>query len=108
MKRRKRPASTARDPQYRHLWAARAVLRGFARGISQGASMFFDPYAMDVQHEAWKTGRRPDLVVTCEALQLLDAWSYDYPYNEHGTRCPISSRVPGKDTHAWVGPIDGA
>ena len=110
---RKRPASTRRDPQYRHLLAARAVLSGKARGISRGATRFFDPVAMEAMHrkyrrwvEGGKQGKRP-AVVSCDALTLLEAWSFDLGRGPSGNRCPPDRSKRGRHTLAWVGPIPG-
>jgi len=100
-----RPASTARDPKWTHLWAARAVLSGAGRGIARGAVRFFDPEAMDVMHARWKAGRSK-IVTSCDALSLLEAWSFDRP--RRGARaCPFDPTKTGPRTQAWVGPIDG-
>jgi len=101
----RRPASTARDPKWRHLWAARAVLSGSARGISRGAVRFFDPEAMDTMHARWKSGRSK-IVVSCDALALLEAWSFDRP-RRGASACPFDPTKIGKQTQAWVGPIEG-
>lgn len=99
----KRPASTRLDPEYRHLWAARAVLSGFARGIARDAVAFFDPQAMDRLHASWKAGKG-SIVTSCDAMGLLEVWSFDRPRTGN-TRCPFDPSKVGKDTHAWVGPI---
>lgn len=101
----RRPASTARDPKWAHLWAARAVLSGEARGIARGAVRFFDPQALDVMHTRWKAGRSK-LVTTCDALSLLEAWSFDRPRRGR-VACPFDSNKTGTQTQAWVGAIDG-
>ena len=108
----KRPASTRLDPRMRHLLAARAVIRGKARGISRGATRFFDPEAMEVMHRryrrwvlAGRTGKKP-AVVSCDALSLLEAWSFDY--GKRGkSRCPPDRSRTGRHPLAWVGPIPG-
>lgn len=75
-----RAASTARDPDTRHLAAARAVLGGDARGITHGASHFFSPRAQDALHR-----RDPDRTPR-GALEQLEHWSADL---------------------AWIGPVAG-
>lgn len=99
----KRPASTRLDPEFRHLWAARAVLSGFARGIARDAVAFFDPQAMDSLHAAWKAGKG-SIPTSCDAMGLLEVWSFDRP-RLGNARCPYDPSKVGKDTHAWVGPI---
>lgn len=108
----KRRASTRQDPKLRHLWAARAVLSGKARGISQGAERFFDPKAMDAMHtkyKAWlesgRKGKQPP-AVSCDALTLLEAWSFDLG-RQGSSRCPPDRSKPGSHPQAWVGPIPG-
>ena len=110
---RKRPASTRRDPRYRHVLAARAVLTGKARGIARGATRFFDPVAMEAMHrkyrrwvEGGRQGKRPS-VVSCDALTLLEAWSFDLGRGSTGNRCPPDRSKHGRHTLAWVGPIPG-
>jgi hypothetical protein len=100
----KRPASTRLDPEFRHLWAARAVLVGMARGIARGAVAFFNPAAMDATHAAWKAGRG-SIPTSCDALGLLELWSFDRPrLGDAG--CPFDSTKTGTVTRAWVGPIE--
>lgn len=109
-----RPASTRRDPQMRHLLAARAVLSGKARGIARGATRFFDPVAMERMNQRYKQwvengrkGKQPP-IVSCDALGVLEAWSFDLAKNpETGNRCPPDREHKGKDTMAWVGEIKG-
>ena len=107
-----RPASTRRDPQIRHLLAARAVLSGRARGISLGSVRFFDPEAMQRMHakyRKWVNGGRQGekpAIVSCDALTLLEAWSFDYG-RQGANRCPPDRTKSGRDTLAWVGPIPG-
>lgn len=108
-----RPASTRRDPLYRHVLAARAVLSGKARGISRGATRFFDPVAMEAMHrkyrqwlEGGRQGKRPS-VVSCDALNLLEAWSFDLGRAPNGNRCPPDRSKRGRNPLAWVGPIPG-
>ena len=108
----KRPASTRRDPQMRHLLAARQVIRGPARGISCGAIRFFDPEAMERMHARYRqwlaggrTGKKP-AVVSCDALTLLEAWSFDYGKRGRN-RCPPDRNRPGRHPLAWVGRIPG-
>ena len=108
----KRPASTRLDPQMRHLLAARMVIRGEAAGISQGATRFFDPEAMEAMHASYRRwvdngrkGKKPP-VVSCDALTLLEAWSFDY--GKRGkSRCPPDRSRRGRHPLAWVGPIPG-
>jgi len=100
-----RPASTRLDPEYRHLWAARAVLVGMARGMARGAVAFFNPEAMDKTHAAWKAGRG-SIPTSCDAMALLELWSFDRP-RLGDSACPFDSSRVGIDTRAWVGPIVG-
>lgn len=100
----KRPASTRLDPEFRHLWAARAVLVGMARGIARGAVAFFNPAAMDATHAAWKAGRG-SIPTSCDALGLLELWSFDRP-RLGDAACPFDSTKVGPVTRAWVGPIE--
>lgn len=110
----KRPATTRLDPKMRHLLAARAVIRGTARGVSNGATRFYDPEAMEVLHRRYRNwvdsgrkGKRPS-VVSCDAITLLEAWSFDYAKKEKGgNRCPPDRTRSGRYTQAWVGPIPG-
>ena len=99
----KRPASTRLDPEFRHLWAARAVLLGLARGIARGAVAFFNPATMDATHAAWKAGRG-SIPTSCDALGLLELWSFDRP-RLGSSACPFDPSKVGTSTHAWVGPI---
>jgi hypothetical protein len=109
-----RPASTRRDPTMRHLLAARAVLSGKARGISRGATRFFDPVAMERMHRRYrqwvrdgKQGKKPP-IVSCDALGVLEAWSFDLGRDRvTGNRCPPDRTRKGKRTMAWVGEIEG-
>jgi hypothetical protein len=109
-----RRASTKRDPLMRHLLAARAVLSGPARGVSRGAVQFFDPRDMNrlnARYLAWvaggRVGKRPS-IVTCDALGLLEAWSFAHPpKDKEGPRCPVDRSRMGSYTLAWVGPIPG-
>lgn len=100
----KRPASTRLDPEFRHLWATRAVLVGMARGIARGAVGFFNPAVMDATHAAWKAGRG-SIPTSCDALGLLELWSFDRPrLGDAG--CPFDATKTGTVTRAWVGPIE--
>jgi len=107
----KRPASTARDPQA-HLAVASAVFRsGRLRGISRGARRFFNPRVQDAMHRKWKSGKT-SRVHSCSALDLLEAWSFDYRRGrdvdgKRRRRCPPDRRRVGSNTMAWVGPIQG-
>ncbi len=102
----KRPASTRLDPEFRHVWAARAVLVGLARGIARDATGFFAPVAMDRAHAAWKSGRG-SIPTSCDALGLLELWSFDRPrLQKKGNACPFDGSKVGRDTRAWVGPIE--
>ncbi len=107
-----RPASTRLDPTVRHLLAARAVLGGKARGVSRGSTRFFDPLSMEKQHRRYRDwvaggrqGEKPG-IVSCDALGLLEVWSFDYA-KKGGNRCPPDRSRTGNDTLAWVGPIAG-
>ena len=109
---RRRRAATRQDPTIRHLLAARAVLSGKARGISQGAVQFFDPEAMDrlnVKYRLWRDGKipKPAHAPSCDALELLEAWSFDYGKKKGHPRCPPDRSKQGTYTLAWVGPIPG-
>ena len=108
---RKRPASTRRDPRYWQVLAARAVLRGEARGISRGAVRFYDPVAMERMHRRYREwhdggrqGKKP-AIVSCDALTLLEAWSFDLGRGASGNRCPPDRSKRGRRPLAWVGPI---
>ena len=111
---RDRPASTRRDPRMRHLLAARAVLSGKARGVSRGATRFFDPAAMERMHRRYrqwvrdgKQGKKPPSV-SCDAMGVLEAWSFDLGRDRAtGNRCPPDRTRKGKRTMMWVGEIDG-
>jgi hypothetical protein len=100
----RRKASTARDPYLAHLWAARLVLGGELAGVARGAERFFDPDAMDTLHRKWKAGLSK-IKTTCDALNLLEAWSFDYHGSTRSGRCPFDRTKPGRSTEAWVGPI---
>jgi murein DD-endopeptidase MepM/ murein hydrolase activator NlpD len=110
----KRPAAATRDPEMRHLLAARAVLSGTARGVSRGAVQFFDPSNIEEQlrrYTAWvaagREGKGPT-PTSCSALELLEAWSFDYARRKKGgNRCPPDRSRKGSYTLAWVGPIPG-
>lgn len=101
----KRPASTRLDPEFRHIWAARAVLVGMARGMARGAVAFFNPAVMDKAHAAWRAGRG-SIPTSCDALGLLELWSFDRP-RLGDSACPFDSSKVGRQTRAWVGPIPG-
>lgn len=107
----RRKAATLRNPTVRHLVAARAVLSGTARGISQGAERFFDPRAQDRLHRAYRAGRTPGRVHSCCAQGTLKAWSYDLPkagpYRCGDDGMPPSDAEAGSRPMAWVGPISG-
>ncbi|MEM9490718.1 MAG: hypothetical protein AAGC55_16340 [Myxococcota bacterium] len=107
-----RKAATRRDPTMRHLLAARAVLSGKYRGVSRGAVQFFDPAAMDRLNRRYRTwvaggrkGKRPH-IVSCDALGILEAWSFDYG-KKGKNRCPPDRSRSGTYTLAWVGAIPG-
>ena len=107
-----RPASTRLDPRRAHLDVAIAVVRGGEmRGISRGATRFFDPRAQDGQHNKWKSGGSKH-IHSCPALGTLEAWSFDYRRGKdrdgkRRRRCPPDKTRVGKNTLAWVGPIAG-
>ncbi len=108
----KRPASTRLDPKMRHLLAARAVISGAARGVSYGATRFFDPRAMESMHRRYRKwvdggriGKKPS-IVSCDAITLLEAWSFDYG-KKGKSRCPPDRTKKGRHPLAWVGPIPG-
>lgn len=109
---RERPASTRRDPEQRHMWISQAVVTGDARGISRGAIRFYDPHVLQKQNQKflkWQAGGRlgkKPAIVSCNALDLLETWSFDYG-RKGDNRCPPDRSRPGRNTLAWVGPIDG-
>jgi hypothetical protein len=98
----------------RHLLAARAVLSGEARGIARGATRFFDPSQLDKLHHAYaqwvaggRQGEKP-MIVSCDALSLLEAWCFDLGRDPATTNSyPSSRNRQGNQTQAWVGPIAG-
>jgi hypothetical protein len=103
----RRRATTARDPTLLHLEAARDVLSGKDRGVSQGAVQFFDPKVMNWAYAQWRAGKKKT-VTSCDALTLLEAWSFDYArFRRGGPRCPPDRSRSGNYTLAWVGPIEG-
>lgn len=109
---RERPASTRRDPNQGHLWVSQSVVAGDARGISGEAIRFYDPLILQKQNRRYlkwlasgRIGKKP-AIVSCDALTLLEAWSYDYG-KKGGNRCPPDRSKPGRNTLAWVGPIPG-
>jgi hypothetical protein len=84
-------ASTRRDSSIAQLRIARKVLSGELRGIAKGAQRFFDPRSQD------RGSYR------CNALEILEKWSFDYP---RGTgRC--FRRRAGRRPVEWVGPVPG-
>ncbi len=102
---RKRKAATSADPYLRHLAAARAVLAGGARGISQGARIFFDPVTQMDQHKKWlagETDRRH-----CPPEVILARWSYNLDWNHQAGHCHLKKSRHSRPTLEWVGPIDG-
>ena len=107
-----RPASTARDPRMAHLEMAIGVIRkGHLRGIARGATRFFDPRVQDAMHRKWTTGKTKR-IHSCSASDLLEAWAFDYRRGldsdgKRRRRCPADKSREGKNTLAWVGPIDG-
>lgn len=107
-----RPASTRRDPRLAHLKTAIAVVRtGEMRGISRGATRFFDARTQDNMHRKWRAGNSKH-IHSCSALDLLEAWSFDYRRGKdtdgkRRRRCPSDKSRIGKNTLAWVGPIPG-
>ena len=101
----KRSISTARDPSPRHVRVAMALTRGLfgapARGISRGATRYFDPRAQFAGHARWKRG---EALRHCPPLVILRRWTYDLPYVDKD--CSLGSRRGG-DQQQWVGAIDG-
>ncbi len=97
----RRRASTRLDPYEIHVKVARDVLSGDRRGISQGATQFFDPrvqLAMAAEGKA------------CAPLVILERWSFDFPWLvEAGKRkgCELDRRKQGKGLMEWVGEIGG-
>jgi hypothetical protein len=105
----RRPASTRLDAHQGQLAIAREVLSGRARGIARGAVRFFDPLDANAEHRryaAWLAAPngRPAPARVCDALTILERWSFDLPF-ERGATCVLDRSRPGRDTQAWVGPI---
>ena len=100
-----RRASTRRDPRMRHLLAARAVISGKARGISQGATRFYDPKAQLSAYKRWKAGKSNRR--HCHPLVILERWAFDLPWAKTKKRCRLNRRKPGRRPQQWVGPIAG-
>ncbi len=75
------------------------MLSGEAKGISNGAIVYFDPLCQYRMHK--KDPRRH----SCSATTLVKAWTYDL--GRQGTaRCPSNDRK-GPNQKEWVGPIPG-
>ena len=97
----RRRASTRLDPYEIHVKVARDVLSGERRGISQGATQFFDPrvqLAMAAEGKA------------CAPLVILERWAFDFLWLvEGGTRkgCELDRRTQGKGPLEWVGEVGG-
>ncbi|MCG8422058.1 MAG: hypothetical protein MJE77_29395 [Proteobacteria bacterium] len=102
---RSRRASTVRDPQRRHLLAARAVLSGRKRGISGGAFQFFNPTAQLVMHQRWLEGKVQRR--HCHPLVILERWCLDLPWAKDKGPCVLDCKRPGTRTLRWVGEIPG-
>jgi len=97
----RRRASTRLDPYEIHVQVARDVLSGRRRGISQGATQFFDPR---VQLAMASEGK------ACAPLVILERWSFDFPWLvEAGKRkgCELDRRKQGTELLEWVGEIAG-
>jgi hypothetical protein len=97
----RRRASTRLDPHEVHLEVARDVLSGRKRGISQGATRFFDPR---VQLALARKGK------ACPPLVILERWAFDFPWLKEGGKrkgCQLDRRKPGRDLSEWVGEIEG-
>lgn len=105
-----RPASTRRDPAPRHVQAAlELVATGAARGVSQGATRFFDPKCqLDLY------GKRR----AAHPLTILERWSFDRDwyytkaerFGDDSVGFPERYKLAGNtgsSTEAWVGPIVG-
>ncbi|MCG8423959.1 MAG: hypothetical protein MJE77_39205 [Proteobacteria bacterium] len=100
-----RRASTRRDPQMRHLRAARAVLSGQKRGIASGAIQFFNPTVQLTMHQRWLAGnvkRRH-----CHPLVILERWCLDLPWAKDKGSCVLDRQRPGTRVLQWVGEIPG-
>ncbi|MCG8419451.1 MAG: hypothetical protein MJE77_16090 [Proteobacteria bacterium] len=100
-----RRASTRRDPQMRHLVAARAVLSGQKRGIARGAIQFFNPTVQLAMHQRWLNGnvkRRH-----CHPLVILERWCLDLPWAKGKGPCVLDRQRPGTRVLRWVGDIPG-
>ena len=93
---RKRRAATRRDPTLAQLRIARRVLSGELRGVSRGATRFFDPRT---QERLFRKGDKGH----CPAQVILKKWSFALKYRDR-SRCQLGTK-PGRDTQAWVGPI---
>ena len=102
---RTRRASTRRDPRIRHLLAARAVISGKARGISRGATRFYDPKAQHRAHKRWKSGKSDRR--HCPPLVILERWAFDLPWAKRKGACKLNRTRPGRHKLQWVGPIAG-
>lgn len=102
----KRPASTRQDGYEGHLAAARAVLRGEARGIARGAVRFFDPRDANAANAAWRRdpAHHPR---ACDALTLLRRWSFGLAFAKPDS-CELADKVGAdNELQRWVGPIPG-
>lgn len=98
-----RRASTRRDPRMRHLLAARAVLSGKARGISQEATRFYDPRVQLSAYKRWRAGKSDRR--HCHPLVILERWSFDLPWAKKP--CRLNRHKPGSHPQEWIGPIAG-
>lgn len=104
-----RTASTRRDPVLAQLHAARSVLSGRHRGISRGAVRFFDARTQDRLYDRYKAGIKTGnriITTSCDALTLLEVWSYDLRKSGRN-RCPPDRIRRGPRPLAWVGEIPG-
>ena len=102
---KKRKASTRRDPHQRHLQAARAIVTtGRGRGIARGAVRFFDPRAQLRANQKWLRGQSDRR--HCHPLVILERWAFDRRWTRSKGQCQLDSRT-GRDRQEWVGPIPG-
>lgn len=100
-----RRATTRRDPQMRHLLAARAVLSGQHRGIARGAMQFFDPVGQLSAHRKWLRGESDRK--HCPPLAVLEKWAFGVDWTKVKRSCTPDRSKPGKYRLEWVGPIPG-
>jgi hypothetical protein len=98
---KRRRASTRLDPYEIHLQVARDVLTGARRGVSQGATRFFNPR---VQLAMARKGS------ACSPLVILERWAFGFPWLKVGGKrqgCELDRRNGGRELLEWVGEIEG-